>query len=640
MADGLVAELTIRMRNEMLGGIKQIQDEFAQLKESLGLLNAPLSDTEKLMAELTAPPALLQGLDAAVTDASELNELMTNLIGASSEAAQAMLGIGSAIDSDTAKMQALLTDMVQAQEDMAKLSTTPGSGAGSGSRSAGATGGGGDEGDADNGSSNGGQASPKKDKKHDDSGGDEFFAFGKGIFGKLMEGAMVAMAGLNAASDWSDYDNTARQITVTEHLSPKQSATEDPRLKLWADNLATQYANSSKGILEAYSFLITDSLTKAQVEGILPGLTEASTAYNVPIGDVVQAAFSVQKNLGVPVAQVPDAMAVLHHAAMMGHFGMEDLSTYLPGIGGQMSVFGMHGLPGEITGASALEIIRRNTGDAGEADTQLKELIDYLHSPTAMRMFDRTTKMNDLLGAAGRELLDKYKVKPLNLPEYLNDEEAKGIDPINAMADYFADITKNIKSPTDKGFVIGAFLHDQTAQKAMIALTQYHQDFLDYQQRLAHVSDATLTQDYDVATEGGTVNYKKFEEDVSQDWRGVGGFSNDILGDVNSILEFQYGWDHLLGLNNGYGPNNGGFGPGLGEDSLSAQEEAIDYAKANAKASNQAPLQITPQIPITVNVHIDKNQNVAVTGGVTGGAITTPGTNVRVNQGNVLTGVH
>lgn len=659
MADELVAELTLRLRDEMLGGIQQIRDEFAQLKDSLGLLNAPLSQTEQLMAELTAPNALVEGLNAATADADKLADSISGIgaaidensptaaiqaglkraqadakalvdtIGgvtpASEVAATSILGIGTAIDSDAAKMQALLVDMVQAQADMRAIPAAAGGGTGGGSG-----------GTTDDSSGDGQNQQPKKDKKKDD-GGDDFFAFGKGIFGKVMEGAMVAMAGLNAASEWSEYDNTARQITITEHLTPEQSAVEEPRLKLWADNLATQYANSSKGVLDAYSFLITDSLSKQTVESILPGLAEASTAYDVPLTKVVQAAFTLSKNLGIPVEKMADGMAVLHHAAMIGHFNMEDLSTDLPGLGGQMSLMGMHGMRADIVGASALEIIRRNTGDSSEAANDLKEMLMYFHSPMALRMFDRTKRMEDMLGPSGEKLLKKYHIQPLDLPDYLNAERAKGIDPIDAMVDYFTEMTKNISSPTDKSDLVGAIMHNHQAQQAILSLMQYHQDFDDFQKKLSHVSDSTLAQDYDVATEGGTPNYKIFQEQWAEKWRWVGGLANDLLGAANGLMEFQYGQTH------GYGPNNDIYGPGLDEGDSYLKEQQYDADAANGDNPTAAigPLQITPQIPVTVNVHIDKSDNVTVDGGVTGGVMNAPiGTNVRVNQGNVLNGVH
>ena len=53
-----------------------------------------------------------------------------------------------------------------------------------------------------------------------------------------------------------------------------------------------------------------------------------------------------------------------------------------------------------------------------------------------------------------------------------------------------------------------------------------------------------------------------------------------------------------------------------------------------------AGITLQPHIPITVNVHVDKDGNATVSGGLEGAPNVTPGTNVRVNQGHVLTGVH
>lgn len=585
MSDDLVAELTLRIRNEMESGFEEMKSEFSGLKDSILGLNGTLTETNELLANLKTPLALEQGFKTAASEAEGMATAVADVDEAASNLAGSFTNIGTAIDEDTAKMQALLTEMYDAQAAMAQL---PAEGAGA---TPGAPEGAGVPQDEPEGS-----PSQRGHGQSDHGGG----------FDALNTLLGLAM-GVTEFKEWASYDTEAKQITVTEGLHGAAAEKEASRLKDLMAETANRYASSSEDLMSTYAFLITDSLSKATVEGMLPSLAEASTAYNVPTSAIAQAAFTLSKNLGIPSNEMGDALAILHHASMMGHFTMADFSANLPELGGQMSLMGMSGLRADVVAASALETIRKNTGTGGEAATELKEFMMYLHSPMALRMFDRTKRMEDLLGPSGEALMEKYHVEPLDLPKYLNDARAKGVDPIDALTDYFSTITSNISSPTDKAAIIGAYMHNHQAQDAMLALVQYKSDFEHYQDALSNVSDKTLADDFWTATSGASADARRFNESASQFGR-YAGHAIDYLA--------VEPWNALWNAGGLQGPPAAQPGTGAG-------------------------LQITPTIPLTVNVHVDKDGNVKVDGGVTGGPMNAPaGTSVRVDQGNVLTGVH
>ncbi len=515
MSGDMVASLTLRLQDQMSGGVGEIRALFTNLNATLEGLNNTLLGMQDLMANLRGPTQLMSDLQAVNSQAKAAADTMT----------ASLDSVSAGVDADIVKIKEMYAAMGQGLAFIPPGVTAPGSFDPMAPLPPGMVPG------APEPTEPGAKPQPET----------------KALGGSDMVTDMIAVAtGYSAFKSFADFDVAAKQIAITEGLSGPAAMAESARLKGLTDHLAIQFGNSSTDLMSAFSFLITDSIPKDEVNKLMAPLAEASTAYNVPVSEMSQAVFTLYKNLGIGPDQMGRGLAILHHAAMAGHFGMEDFSMYLPQIGGQMSLMGMQGLGADITGASALETIRKNTGTSGEAATDLQDMLFYLHSPMGLRMFDQTKHMRDLLGPSGEALLNKYHVKPIDLPKYLNDERAKGIDPINAMADYFTKLLANVSSPTDRADIVGSMIHNQGAQNAILALVQYDQDFKNYQKKLGGISDKTITDDFYTAVSGTSADLKLFDENLAQASRNVGhAFDYFIAQPFNHVFNpgFRYGPD-------------------------------------------------------------------------------------------------
>jgi hypothetical protein len=359
-------------------------------------------------------------------------------------------------------------------------------------------------------------------------------------------GALAGYMGLGAIKSFADFQNTELHISITDKLSGQAAVDEQNRLTSMLDPLAQQTATSSSDLADAYLFLVTTGMKRSLIDQMMPALAQASTAYNIAPGDMTQAAFALNQNLGIAPQQMLQGLGTLAYAAKIGHFSMADFSALLPDVSGQMQIMGMGGMKGVVEGASALEIMRRYEGQAAPAENDLKELLMYMHSPMGNRMFDMTSKMKDLLGPAGRALLDKYHIKPLDLPAYLNSERAKGIDPVNAIADYFHTMLAGISSPTDQANLVGDLIHNHQAQSGIIALVQQYDDFKKDQLTLTGVNPATVQTDFTTAMQASGAQVRIFDENMAQLERDLGQGLLPLLTGVNGVLKpFLSGINYL-----------------------------------------------------------------------------------------------
>jgi TP901 family phage tail tape measure protein len=509
-ADDMVASLTLKLRDQMSGGIDEIKGSFNGLKGTLDGLNTVLGELKDVLATLKAPVNLISGLDDAKT--------------AAGETAAAVRNIGAAAIESTTKIKEM-NDAMRSN----------------------AGGGGGGHGGGFNGPHNAGHAV-------------DWFG-----------GALAGYMGLGAIKSFADFQNTELHITITDKLSGAGAIAEQNRLTAMLDPLALKTSTSSADLADSYLFLVTTGMKKALIDQIMPALATTSTAYNVPVSEMTQAAFTLSENLKIGPQQMQQALATLAYAGKLGHFNLSDFGMFLPQLGGQMSLLGMNGMQGEDVAAAALEIGRRNTGTSGEAATNLQDLLGYITSPMGIRMFDQTKKMRDLMGAPARRLFEKYHIQPLDMPAYLNAERAKGIDPINALADYFHKMLAGVSSPTDRATIVGSFLHNQQARNGLLSLVQYYDDFHKDQAQLAGVDPKTVQTDFTTAMQGSTSQVRQFDEEMTQLERDLGQGLLPLLRGTNDVLKPLLGY--ITKLNGEYQIA----GVGLGNLALGATASIVAF---------------------------------------------------------------
>ncbi len=600
--DDLVAELTLRIRNDVNAGIDEIRGEFSGLGETLANLNSTLTSLDEALRGLQAPLELKDGLADAAASAKD--------------ATTAIDGIGTSLDADIAKVKDLGDGLSQLPGAMpGGIVSVETSGGGNGS------GGGGDEESAGGGGD--------KNERGAGSHGDTVVGGGLGLLGDAFMGQIAYSTADEWARKYAEFSETAAQVTITEGLQGNAASTERSRIETLADQTALRYAASSQDLINAYEYLVTDRVPKSQIEAILPSLAEASTAYNVPAYAISNAAFAELRMLDIAPSDVGNSLAVLHHAAMQGHFGIADFGRYLGNIAAQGRVMGISGAHGNVVLASALEAIQESTNDSGDTDTELKNLLEYLRSPIASRSFDPTGRTLTMMGPAGRRLREEYHLPNVDLTQYLDAELKHGVDPINAMLDFFDKYTANVKSPIDLGNIFGMYFHNQTAAQAFLGLYQNQDIFRRMQSSLSGVSDTTLRTDYDTARAAPQASVNLLDEEFAQLQRELG------QNVIPSLIQLGHAANLALeGLNWIGNTYSNDFSKPVGSFIGSAAAHVAHFFQGPYNFDG-APLRGAPnQRPthIDLHVHVDKDGNAT--------AHASPGTTTRVDQGNVLTGVH
>jgi hypothetical protein len=564
--DDLVAELTLKLRNEMSAGLDEIRQEFGALDGTLGEMNKLLGTLNENLSKLVVPADLASGFVGVDT---EVQTVITSID-----------GIGVAIDGDITKVGELRTAIADIQ-----VPSIAGAAAGSG------------------------QASQSSEQAYmDTQGGGKRVEPEHNPVGEFIIASIGAMAGWSGEQSYAKFQETALAGARMEGLEDSAALAEAKNIMHESYNQAYLSRGNVDDIENAYVGLIQQRLPKQIVDQMMGPLSEASTAYNTPIDQLTQPLFNLYEQFKIPGEELNRGIAMLGAATHMGHFYFQDFVPGLPAIASQFELMHDTGFKGEATAAAALEAARRGEPDSAQTVTDMNELLSYMTSPTASRFFDRTQRSKDLLGANIMDIFDKYHIKPLDIPAYFNEERDKGVDPLTAMVDYMHQLGAQGMSPTDEMEVFKSLFHNLSAARAMLALEQNYDDqkdihgnvmpgFKTMSSSLLKVQPSFLDENFQTAIQGDS-------------------------GGMQNIDTFVTYLDRLYGQNT--------FG-------LLAGNNAPSQANLNAMSPGSNAF----NIPITLNVNVDKSGNVTAAGGVTGapssmGAPASPGVNVKINQGNVL----
>jgi hypothetical protein len=347
-------------------------------------------------------------------------------------------------------------------------------------------------------------------------------------------------------------------------------------------------------IEKAYFYLVKQQLPQDVAGSIMGPLTEGATTYDAPVDELTNTVYHLYDQLKIPANQMPQAISIMGAATHLGLFSLSDFSEGLPSVGTQFAKLGVTGLSSEAVAAAALESVRAGTPDASHAYTDLTDLLNYMTSGVAVRFFDRTKRSQDLLGEPITDLLDKYHIKPLDLPKFFNAEREKGVDPLDAMVDYMHDIGTSKMSPTDQAFLFNSLFHNQEAGTAMLALEQNYDKFQKDKTFLGGIGPGFLDE--------------KFQTAIQSDAAG--------LQNIDTTGTYLSRW---------WGQNTFGW--------FAHPNGAPSQADANAAYPGSSAF----NIPINLTVNVDKSGAVtaaALPGFAPGPA--PPGVSLRVHQGNVL----
>lgn len=240
--------------------------------------------------------------------------------------------------------------------------------------------------------------------------------------------------------------------TALSGISSKAGLSADAISKLRADlRGASGATNQTTGDLAAaVDKLVGMGMSAADATAAIKSIGMASTATGANVLDMSDAGFAAMSNLKVSAENLPAAFDAMAQAGKRGGFELKDMAAYFPSIGSSYAALGQSGTGAVADLAAALQIMRKNTGDASSAATNLQNVIQKTYAPGTVK---------------------KFQEQGVDIFKEMEAAAKKGLTPLEAIAEI---TNKTLGGDLSR---IGFLFEDAQAQAGVRSLIQNMEEF-------------------------------------------------------------------------------------------------------------------------------------------------------------------
>jgi hypothetical protein len=374
---------------------------------------------------------------------------------------------------------------------------------------------------------------------------------GSATFGKEGLGGKVgaigsAVAGVSVAApimQYASFEDQLRHIAITKGLSGAAADDEIKRLNRLIDREALAGSQSSQSVTEAYYGLQTGGAgTSSQVEEALAAHTRAATAYKIDPEAFTPVTLALMKNFKIFGDDLARSLAAVGQASKEGQLKVTDYASVLPQVAGPMNTYGLTGFENANLAIAAMQNIRTDVGEAGQAGTDYAEMLRSMYSNQGQKGFALEGKGStghgpgSEIGARARALMEKATgSRGIDIYKLIDNGAKQGIGPVDVVLNKLTQIKSKLTTH-EFSDLLNQMFSNQEALKGWQALLNHAEQFKALRAELNGINAAKVTTDYGTASSGPEAAVRRAEEGGTQVTRRVGEGFSSLLTPANAVL--------------------------------------------------------------------------------------------------------
>lgn len=237
----------------------------------------------------------------------------------------------------------------------------------------------------------------------------------------LVGGALGALSVAGPISQAAALEGQMRATAITAGLSGAAVEEMMARSLVMFQRVARETNQRVSDLAQAAGTLVAGGGRAGEVwEELVPIIGRVATASGANANDLSQSVLAMVNNLRLGPDQVEQALASMVQAGREGQFELKDMAREFAGLTAAAAGIGLTG-PSAISSLSAaLQVARQGAGSAGEAATNLTNILQKMTSPDAVRNF--------------REM-------GVDLEAVMKDAGTRGINPLEALIQKIREVT-------------------------------------------------------------------------------------------------------------------------------------------------------------------------------------------------------
>jgi TP901 family phage tail tape measure protein len=201
----------------------------------------------------------------------------------------------------------------------------------------------------------------------------ETAAVGAGMFGAIKAPTKLA----------ADFESAMLDIAQKADLTDGQMASLGKRIRDLGLNINQTAAETAKGV----DTLVGKGLDPQKALQMMRPIGRAATAFKADVDDLAKAGYAAFDNLKVGPQEFAQALDVMAQAGKDGSFELKDMATHFPSLTAAAQALGMKGIDGVSKLSAALQIATKGAGSASQAATNTANLMQKVISPETTKKF-------------------------------------------------------------------------------------------------------------------------------------------------------------------------------------------------------------------------------------------------------------
>ncbi|MAY64001.1 MAG: phage tail tape measure protein [Rhizobiales bacterium] len=219
--------------------------------------------------------------------------------------------------------------------------------------------------------------------------------------------AVLAYGATKAAKEFATLERRLTRIGINADATKDQMTKAMAQVRGIADDLDTPVDN----IVDGLDSLIQSGKSLDEALAFLPSVSRTAHAADADFNDMATTADSVANSFDIAADRMENAFDILAMGGKAGKFELKDMAAELPSLAPAFAALGYKGEAGLKKLTAALQVVRMETGQSGEAATSFMDVITKMNSETVSNNFKKKFGMDirkemEKARKAGEDTLD------------------------------------------------------------------------------------------------------------------------------------------------------------------------------------------------------------------------------------------
>lgn len=304
--------------------------------------------------------------------------------------------------------------------------------------------------------------------------------------------------------DHADLDRLWTRLGITAEASADKVASARRQVHALAAEYGVAQAEATKGL----DALVTQGLSLSDAVALMRPIVKTAQASGAAVDDVAKTSGAMASNLKISAAEMQTAFDRMAFAGKAGQFELKDMAQFMPSLASAWNNVGQTGVESLSDLFSALQIVRKQTGNSEQAFNGVRDLLSKIYS---------------------KDVQKNFKEAGVDLEEGLKKGQREGRQLFDVIAELTEKVTKGDLSQLPK------FFGEIDSRNAVSAIIRYRQEREKLRNDIKTKALGTVDRDVTRVVNDAAAAVQRLSDSWTSAWAAMGR-SLDAAG-VSSLLE-------------------------------------------------------------------------------------------------------